>query len=93
MEATFTRLMARVMTREAKTVRTSAVLLGRLQRRSVKALRNSLVLGADVLELRAWREMDLIAVLMLAVFAAVIAQPLVYGTLGTSVMSLMTPVK
>lgn len=52
-----------------------------------------MLLAADVLQLRSWRKLDPLALLMLAVYAAMIAHPLVYGNLGSSVMALMTPVK
>jgi len=50
-------------------------------------------LTADVLDLRGWRDADPIAGVMLAAYVAAIAQPLVYGSLGSSIVGLMTPVK
>jgi hypothetical protein len=50
-------------------------------------------LAADVLHLRAWRDMDPLACFLLAAFTAVIAQPVVFGNLGNSIHALMTPVK
>jgi hypothetical protein len=47
----------------------------------------------DVLELRSWRSPDLLAGLLLAAYIAIVAQPLVYGTTGMSIVALMTPVK
>jgi len=44
-------------------------------------------------DLRSWRDLARVAGLMLAAFVAVVAQPLVYGGLGTSIVALMTPVK
>src|ERR1700733_8281638 len=52
-----------------------------------------LSLVADILELRAWRKMDPLACLMLAGYTAVISQPVVYGSLGSSIVALMTPTK
>jgi hypothetical protein len=52
-----------------------------------------LSLAADILELRAWREMDPIGCFMLAGFAAVLTQPVVFGSLGNSIVALMTPLK
>jgi hypothetical protein len=52
-----------------------------------------LSLAADVLELRAWRDMDPLACILLAAFTAVLLQPVVFGKLGTSIFALMTPVK
>jgi hypothetical protein len=48
---------------------------------------------ADVLDLRAWRKMDPLACFMLAGYTAVLAQPLVFGSLGSSIVALMTPTK
>jgi hypothetical protein len=48
---------------------------------------------ADVLELRSWRSPDPLAGFLLAAFIAIVAQPLVYGTTGMSIVALMTPVK
>ena len=47
----------------------------------------------DVLQLRSWRKPDPLAGFLLAAFVAIIAQPLVYGTTGMSIVALMTPVK
>jgi hypothetical protein len=55
--------------------------------------RDVLSLTADILDLRSWRELDPLAGFMLAAFVAVVAQPLVYGSLGTNIVALMTPVK
>jgi hypothetical protein len=55
--------------------------------------RDVLSLTADILDLRAWRDLDPVAGFMLAGFVAAVAQPLVYGSLGTSIVALMTPVK
>lgn len=52
-----------------------------------------LSLTVDILGVRAWREPDPLAGLMLAAYVAVVAQPLVYGSLGTSIVALMTPVR
>ena len=67
--------------------------LRRVGRRSGLGVRDTMNLAVDVLQLRAWRKLDPIALLMLAVYSAMIAHPLVYGNLGSSVMALMTPVK
>jgi len=48
---------------------------------------------ADIFELRFWRRADPIASFLLAAYVAAMAQPLVYGSLGASVVALMTPVK
>jgi hypothetical protein len=50
-------------------------------------------LVADILDLRSWRKMDPLASFMLAGYAAVIAQPVVFGSLGSSIVALMTPTK
>jgi hypothetical protein len=55
--------------------------------------RDILSLATDVLQIRAWRDMDPIGCYMLAAYTAAIAQPLVYGNLGSSIMALMTPLK
>lgn len=55
--------------------------------------RDILSLIVDILGLRAWRNMDPVAGFMLAAYVAAVAQPLVHGTLGTSIVALMTPVK
>jgi hypothetical protein len=55
--------------------------------------RNVLSLAVDILGLRAWRDMDPVAGFMLAAYVAAVAQPFVYGGLGTSIVALMTPVK
>jgi hypothetical protein len=52
-----------------------------------------LSLFVDIFCLRAWRDMDPLACVMLAGFTAIIAQPLVFGGLGSSVVALMTPTK
>lgn len=48
---------------------------------------------ADVFQIREWRGMDPVGCLLLAAYAAVIAQPLVFGNLGSTIVALMTPVK
>jgi len=55
--------------------------------------RNTLSLCVDIFELRAWRRTSLLDAFLLAAYVAAVAQPVVYGTLGTSIVSLMTPVK
>lgn len=55
--------------------------------------KDMLSLAADVLELRAWRDMDPLACILLAAFAAILLQPVVFGQLGSSIFALMTPVK
>ncbi len=50
-------------------------------------------LAVDVLELRAWRDMDPVACILLAAFTAVIAQPLGFGRLGDCVLGFMRLVK
>jgi hypothetical protein len=55
--------------------------------------RDVLSLAADILELRGWRTADPLSGFMLAAYVAAIAQPLVYGSLGTNIVALMTPVK
>jgi hypothetical protein len=61
--------------------------------RPAASLRDILALCADVLELRAWRKMSLTGCFMAAAYAAVLLRPLVYGSLGSSIVALMTPVK
>jgi hypothetical protein len=48
---------------------------------------------ADIFDLRAWRKMDPLACFMLAGYTAVVSQPVVYGSLGSSIVALMTPAK
>jgi hypothetical protein len=55
--------------------------------------RDVLSLAASILDLRAWRDMDPLACLMLAGYTAVIVQPFIYGSLGGSLVALMTPLK
>jgi hypothetical protein len=55
--------------------------------------RDILSVAVDVFELRGWRDMDPIACFMMATYTAVITQPVVYGSLGTSIVAMMTPVK
>jgi hypothetical protein len=66
-------------------------------RQSVPRLRTIcpavLSVAADVLELRAWKDRDPLAGILMAGFAAICAQPLVYGSMGTSIVALMTPVR
>ena len=52
-----------------------------------------LALAADVFDLRAWRDMDPLACILMAAFAAILLQPVVFGQLGSSIFALMTPVK
>jgi hypothetical protein len=52
-----------------------------------------LSLVADILDLRGWRKMDPLACFMLAGYTAVVAQPLVFGSLGSTVVALMMPTK
>jgi hypothetical protein len=54
---------------------------------------DTLSLVADILDLRGWRKMDPLACFMLAGFTAVVAQPLVFGSLGSSIVALMMPTK
>ena len=56
-------------------------------------LTDILSFAADVLELRAWRDMDPLACILMAAFAAILLQPVVFGQLGSSIFALMTPVK
>lgn len=51
------------------------------------------ILAADVLELRAWGRMGAVGYFLLAAYVAVMVEPLVYGSLGTSIVALMMPVK
>jgi hypothetical protein len=60
------------------------------QRTVIKGI---LSFAADVLELRAWRNMDPLACILLAAFTAILVQPVVFGQLGSSIFALMTPVK
>jgi hypothetical protein len=52
-----------------------------------------LSLAADILDLRAWRKIDPLACSMLAGYIAVVAQPLIFGSLGSSIVALMMPTK
>jgi hypothetical protein len=49
--------------------------------------------AADVLDLRAWRDMDPLACVLMAAFTAIVLQPLVFGSFGNSIRSLMIPVR
>jgi len=55
--------------------------------------RKTLQLWANVFDLPSWRDRDPIAYLLLAAFTAIVVEPLVHGSVGTSVVALMTPVK
>ncbi len=55
--------------------------------------RDIVSLAVDILDLRAWRDRDPEAGFMLAAYVAAVTQPLVYGSLGNSIVALMTPVK
>jgi hypothetical protein len=48
---------------------------------------------ADVFDLRGWRKMDPLACFMLAGYTAAVAQPMVFGGLGRSIVALMMPTK
>jgi hypothetical protein len=61
--------------------------------RKTTVWRDILSFAADILDLRAWRDSDPVAGFMLAAYVAAVAQPLVYGSLGNSIVALMTPVK
>jgi hypothetical protein len=50
-------------------------------------------LAVDILDLRAWRDMDPLACVLMAAFTAIIAQPLFFGSLGNCIRALMTPVR
>ena len=63
------------------------------QRSHGRNVRDTLSLFVDIFELRAWARVNPVEGFLLAAYAALIAQPVVYGTLGTSIVSLMTPVK
>ena len=52
-----------------------------------------LSLLADILDLRGWRKMDPVACFMLAGYTAAVAQPMVFGNLGSSIVALMMPTK
>jgi hypothetical protein len=57
------------------------------------ACRDAVSLCLDLFELRSWRRTHLWEAFLLAAYVAAIAHPLVYGSLGTSIVSMMTPVK
>jgi hypothetical protein len=71
----------------------SLVLRAPARKRLKSAGWDILSLSADVLELRSWRRMGVGGGFLLAAYVAIIAQPLVYGSLGTSIVALMTPVR
>lgn len=71
---------------------TRARLTNTRKRVNVKA-RGAIFLFAEVLDLPGWRKTDPLACLMLAGFASIVLQPIVYGELGSTIMALMTPVK
>jgi hypothetical protein len=52
-----------------------------------------LSLLADIFDLRGWRKMDPLACFMLAGYTAAVAQPMVFGGLGSSIVALMMPTK
>ncbi len=64
-----------------------------LQSKPSTVFKEILSFTADVLELRAWRNMDPLACILMAAFAAILLQPVVFGQLGSSIFALMTPVK
>ena len=55
--------------------------------------RDIVSLAVDILDLRAWSDGDPVAGFMVAAHVAAVAQLLVYGSLGNSIVALMTPVK
>ncbi len=55
--------------------------------------RDVMSLIADVLDLRAWGKLNPLEGFMLAAYVAAVGQPLVFGSLGNSIVALMTPVK
>lgn len=52
-----------------------------------------LSLLADIFDLPAWRKMDPLACFMLAGYTALISQPLIYGSVGNSIVALMMPTR
>lgn len=54
---------------------------------------DSFNLCLDSLQIRSFARMDLFDGFMLAAYVAIIAQPLIYGSAGKSLVALMTPVK
>jgi hypothetical protein len=52
-----------------------------------------LSLLADIFDLRGWRKMDPLACFMLAGYTAAVAQPMVFGNLGSTIVALMMPTK
>jgi hypothetical protein len=48
---------------------------------------------ADVLDLRPWRFAGPVTWFLLVAYVAIVAQPLVYGHAGPSIVALMTPVR
>ena len=47
----------------------------------------------EVLETKTCGELDLVGTVLLVGFAAIILHPLVHGSLGTTILALMTPVR
>src|SRR5580704_10398457 len=52
-----------------------------------------LSLLADIFDLRGWRKVDPLACFMLAGYTAAVAQPMVFGNLGSTIVALMMPTK
>jgi hypothetical protein len=70
--------------------------LGRTAARTARrkgVWRDVLSFCTDILALRAWRRKDPVACFMLSAYVAIMVQPVLYGSLGQSIVALMTPVK
>lgn len=76
--------------------RCSGSLLRKLAARTVRiraCCRDAWPLAADILELRSLARMNPFEGFLVAAYVAIVAQPLVYGSLGNSMVALMTPVR
>jgi hypothetical protein len=72
------------------------VLIGSPRTKSVQKgtiCHDILSLLVDIFDLRGWRKVDPLACFMLAGYTAAVAQPLVFGSLGNSIVALMMPTK
>jgi hypothetical protein len=71
-------------------------LVPRAARRMVhpkRGFQDILSLFVDILELGDWHRMDLLGFFLAAAFVAALVEPLAHGSLGNSIVALMTPVK
>jgi hypothetical protein len=60
---------------------------------SIRSSKDAMQTVAAIFELGAWRKPDPIALFLAAAFVAILVQPLAYRGLGSSLVSLMMPVR